>query len=198
MRRSKIVLLLGVMVLAGCAEDGGSDEGLNLSTPPTLSPATASPPASAAPTDAVPSVEPSPPAETATPEEAAVLDAYRAFYVALDQAQADPQSSQTHLDPVATGAQLEQANGAIKANLLAGEESVGTPVLRPVVYLLETDRAVVRDCQDTTAVVRRDIESKEPLIVGQDPDSLEATLVQVDGVWKVAATNFPDDPGAFC
>lgn len=198
MRRSKIVLLIGVVVLVGCADDGGSDEGLNLSTPPSAAPATASATESADPTGDVPSVEPTPPAETATPEEEAVLDAYRAFYAALDEAQADPQNSQVHLEPVATGAQFEQANGSIKANLLAGEESVGSPVLRPTVHLLQTDQAVVRDCQDTTAVVRRDIDSQEPLIVGQNPDSIEATLVQVDGVWKVAATTFPDDPGAFC
>ncbi len=193
MRRSTFVLLVGVVALAGCAENGGSTEGLNLSTPPSATPLVAGPPDPSA----TPSTEPSAPAEVPAGE-TAVLDAYRAFYSALDQAQADPQNSQVYLEPVATGAQYEQANGAIKANLLAEEESVGTPVLRPTVHLLETDQAVVRDCQDTTAVVRRDIDSQEPLIVGQDPDSIEATLVQVDGVWKVAATTFPEDPGAFC
>lgn len=194
MRRSTFVFLVGVVVLSGCAENGGSTEGLNLSTPPSATPLVAGPPD---PSAAL-STEPSAPVEPVPAGETAVLDAYRAFYAALDQAQADPQNSQVYLERVATGAQYEQANGAIKANLLAGEESVGTPVLSPTVHLLETDQAVVRDCQDTTAVVRRDIDSQEPLIVGQDPDSIEATLVQVDGVWKVSATTFPEDPGAFC
>lgn len=194
MRRGSFVVLLGVLVLSGCAENGDANEGLGLSTPSSATPSVV-----VELPDPPETVGAEPSASEGVPVgETAVLEAYRAFYAALDQAQADPQNSQVYLEPVATGAQFEQANGAIKANFLAGEESVGTPVLRPTVHRLDADHAVVQDCQDTTAVVRRDIESREPLIIGQDPDSLEATLVQEDGVWKVAATSFPDDPGAFC
>lgn len=192
MRRTTNILLIGVVVLlAGCSDD---DTGaLDLQTPMTVTPPAESRPSVGTTTSAAPEVS-----DTVATEEQAVLDAYRAFYTALDEAQADPQNSQNYLEPVATGAQFEQANGAIKANFLAGEESVGTPQLRPQVHSIEADTAIVRDCQDTTEVVRRDIDTKEPLVVGQDPDSIEATLTRVSGTWKVASTTFPEDPGAFC
>lgn len=192
MRRTTNILLIGVVVLlAGCSDD---DTGaLDLQTPMTVTSPAESRPSVGTPTSAAPEVS-----DTVATEEQAVLDAYRAFYTALDEAQADPQNSQNYLEPVATGAQFAQANGAIKANFLAGEESVGTPQLRPQVHSIEADTAIVRDCQDTTEVVRRDIDTKEPLVVGQDPDSIEATLTRVSGTWKVASTTFPEDPGAFC
>ncbi|MGJ7442960.1 hypothetical protein [Aquipuribacter sp. MA13-6] len=198
MRRSKIVLLLGVMVLAGCSGGGGSEEGLDLSTPPTAAPTTASATASAEPTGDLPAVEPTAPAETATPEEAAVLDAYRAFYAAVDEANADPQQSQVYLEPVSTGAQFEQTNGAIKADFLAGEVVVGSPVMDPRVASLGDGEAVVQDCQDTRGVILQDEETQEPLVVGQFPDSVQTTLTLVDGAWKVSATEYTDDPGVFC
>lgn len=194
MRRTANTLLFiaVVVLLAGCSDnDTGA---LDLQTPMTVTPPAESTPPPA-PTSDSPALEVS---DTVPAEEQAVFDAYRAFYIALDEAQADPQNSQDYLEPVATGAQFEQANGAIKANFLAGEESVGTPRLRPQVHSIEADTAVVRDCQDTTEVVRRDIDTKEPLVVGQDPDSIEATLTRVSGAWKVASTSFPEDPGAFC
>lgn len=198
MRRSKIVLLLGVMVLAGCAEDGGSDEGLDLSTPPTAAPTTASATASADPTGDVPSVEPTAPAETATPEEAAVLDAYRAFYAAVSEANADPQQSQDYLAPVATGAQFEQTNGSIKAGFLVGEVVVGAPIMDPRVASVTDGTAVVHDCQDTRGVIRQDAETQEPLVIGRFPDSVETTLTLVDGVWKVSGSEYAEDPGVYC
>ncbi len=197
MRRSKIVLLCGVMALAGCAKNGGSDEGLNLSTPPSAAPTTVSATASADPTGDVPSVEPTSPAETATPE-AAVLDAYRAFYAAVDEAQADPPNSQDYLAPVATGVQFETTNGAIKAAFVAGEEDVGSPVLNPVVDSIDGDTAVVHDCQDTSAVQSRDRATGEVLTIGSSPDSATTILTRIDGVWLVSATDFPDDDTIYC
>lgn len=179
-----------VVLLAGCGGDGDVPE-----TPPALSTSSASASPAASPST---SSEPTTGTPSPSGEEAEVLAAYRAFYAALDAAQADPEHSQQHLEPVAAGAQLEQASGAIKANFLAGEESIGAPILRPEVHSIEGDTAVVRDCQDTTDVVRRNIDTQEPLIIGQDPDSIETRLTRVDGVWKVADTAFPAAPGAFC
>lgn len=198
MRRSKIVLLVGAVVLAGCAEDGGVSEGLTLSTPPSAAPTTAPVAGPADPTGDAPSVEPTPSAETATPDEAAVLDAYRAFYAALDQAQADPPRSQEYLAPVATGAQFEITNGAIKAAFLEGEEDVGSPVLNPTVHAVDGDTAIVHDCQDTSSVQSRDRATGEVLTIGSNPDSATTVLTRVNGVWRVSATDFPADNEAHC
>lgn len=91
-----------------------------------------------------------------------------------------------------------QANSSIKANFLAGEETVGTPVLTPEVHSIEGDAAIVRDCQDTTEVIRRKIGTNDPLIIGRYPDSAEITLKMVDGTWKVAAVEFKEPAAVFC
>ena len=133
-----------------------------------------------------------------TAEEQAVLDAYLAFYAGVDQAQADPVRSQDYLEPVATGAQFETTNGAIKADIIVGVESFGSPVLNPVVASIEATTAVVRDCQDTSGVGTRNTGTTEPLTIGRNPDSAETTLELVEGRWKVAATSFPEPPEVFC
>lgn len=183
--RTAAVLLAGVVVLAGCTDD--SDPGLDLQTP-TTSATSQSPTSGDTPTQT----------PTVTAEEQAVLDAYQAFYAGLTQAYADPVHSQDYLAPVATGAQFEFSNGGIKANLLAGEETVGEAVLEPEVASIEGETAVVHDCQDTTAVIRRKIGTTDPLVIGRDPDSAETTLQMVDGVWKVADSVYQTDPAVFC
>lgn len=143
-------------------------------------------------------MQPSRSAESSTAGEAAVLDAYRAFYAAVDAANADPQQSQDYLAPVATGAQFEQTDGAIKADFLAGEVVVGSPIMDPQVASVSGGEAVVHDCQDTRGVILQDAETQEPLVIGQFPDSVETTLTLVEGVWKVSGTEYADDPGVFC
>ncbi|MFC3687299.1 hypothetical protein [Aquipuribacter hungaricus] len=184
------VALSFAVVLAGCTTDQG--EGLDLQDP-TATPSAADPgpsPSSAAPSASIAEV---------SADEQAVLDAYRAFWAALDQAQADPPRSQDYLAPVATGAQFEQANGAIKADFLAGEISEGSPVLRnPTVASIDGDTAVVHDCQDTRGAVRKDIETGEVLLIGMAEDSVEQTLQRVDGTWKVSGTTSPEPADVFC
>lgn len=127
-----------------------------------------------------------------------MLAAYRAFYAAVDEAQADPPNSQDYLAPVATGVQFETTNGAIQAAFVAGEEDVGSPVLRPVVDSIDGDTAVVHDCQDTSAVQSRDRATGEVLTIGSNPDSATTILTRIDGVWLVSATDFPADDAAYC
>lgn len=184
------VALSFAVVLAGCTTHRG--EGLDLQDP-TATPSIADP--GPAPSSAAPSASN---AEVSADEQA-VLDAYRAFWAALAQANADPPRSQDYLAPVATGAQFEQANGAIKADFLAGEVAEGSPVLRnPTVASIDGDTAVVHDCQDTTGVVGKNIETGEILTVGMAEDSIEQTLQKVDGTWKVVATAYPEPAGVFC
>ncbi|MFC3689245.1 hypothetical protein [Aquipuribacter hungaricus] len=185
------------MVLGACTS--GERDGLNLGDPTaTSSTADSTVGADPAPSSAVPSASVQPSAAVVSAEEQAVLDAYRAFWAALDQAQADPPRSQDYLAPVATGAQFEQTNSAIKADFLAGEESVGSPLLAPRVASIDGDIAVVHDCQDTREAVRRDVETGEVLLVGMAEDSVESTLKRVDGTWKVAGTTYPEPAGVFC
>ena len=135
---------------------------------------------------------------TAAPEEQAVFDAYNAFYDAMVKAEADPQQSQVYLEPVATGAQFETTNGAIKARLLDGIEAYGAARLSPKVDSIEGDTAVVHDCQDTSGVGTRKIATGEELTIGREAVSAKTTLKFVDGVWKVAATEFVQPRGAYC
>ena len=107
--------------------------------------------------------------------------------------------SQVHLEPVATGAQFEQTNGAIKANFLAGEETVGSPVLNPEVDSIEGDTAVVHDCQDTSGVRTQKIDwGRGCSRIGRNPSSVETTLQKVDGTWKVSATEYKEPAGVYC
>lgn len=177
------LLVSASIALAGCSDSANSD-GLNLetTTPPSPSVSTSSPPESI----------------TVSAEEQAVLDAYEAFYAALAQAYADPPKAQDYLEPAATGAQFEQTNGAIKANFLAGEETVGSPVLNPVVESIEGTTAVVHDCQDTSGVQTQKIEGGQVIEVGRNPSSVQTTLQDVEGTWKVAATEYMEPAGVYC
>lgn len=170
-----------VLALVAC----GDDDGIDLADP-------------AAPESAATSAAPSTPAATTTPEEQAVLAAYEAFYQALAQARANPAEADTILAPVATGLQYERLVSGIKGSALAGEEIFGEPVINPQVVSVEESRAVVHDCQDTSAVGRRVIETGEVLTVGRNPDSAKSTLEFVDGTWKVATTEFVEPTDAFC
>lgn len=176
-------VVAGALLFGGCSDE---PDGPTLQDPSSDSPTSSA--SSAPPTEA----------PTVSAEEQAVLDAYRGFYAALDQAQADPARSQEYLEPVATGAQFETTNAAVKANLIAGVESFGSPVLNPVVASIEGTTAVVQDCQDTSGVGTRRIGTTEPLTIGRNPDSAETTLQLVDGAWRVAATSFPEQPEVFC
>jgi len=192
MRSRAGALLLGAsLLLVGCTADPEV-----VATPPSLS-STPAPPLASPDVSTTPSTEPSSSASVNT-EEAAVLAAYRAFYAAVDQAQADPPNSQTYLEPVATGDQFEITNGGIKAGFLAGEEDLGSPVLNPVVHSIDGDTAVLHDCQDTSTVQTRSVATGEALTVGTNPSSATTVLKQTDGVWKVSATEFPPDPAAYC
>lgn len=177
------LLVSASIALAGC-NDSANGDGLDLETTTSPSPSTTS----TSPTETA----------TASAGEQAVLDAYEAFYAALAQAYGDPQKSQDYLEPVATGAQFEQTNGAIKANFLAGEETVGSPVLNPVVESIDGTTAVVHDCQDTSGVQTQKIEGGQVLEVGRNPSSVQTTLQNVEGTWKVAATEYMEPAGMYC
>lgn len=123
----------------------------------------------------------------ASDEEAAVLDAYEAFWDAYLEA-ADPMDPQHPvLQEHATGEQLQQVTGAFLARLSAGEVIRGEFDLAPVVVELTDSTATVSDCYlDRSGVF--DAETGERL----DQESgvrhlVTAELRFEDGSWKVAS-----------
>ena len=188
-----VMLVVAAVTLGACSTNDSS--GLPLPLPSTSSEVVSEAPATLEPSVST-SVEPSAPVVSA--DEQAVLDAYRAFYAALDQAQADPPRSQDFLAPVSTGIQFETTNGTIKAAFLDGVESLGSPVLNPAVASIDGDIAMVHDCQDTSGVQSRQKDTAEVLTIGSNPDSATTQLTRVDGVWKVSGTDFPADDSAYC
>lgn len=187
-----VLLVVAAVALGACSTDDPSA----LPLPSTSTGIVSEAPSETLEPSASASAQPSAPVLSA--DEQAVLDAYRAFWAALDLAQADPPRSQDHLAPVAVGAQFEQTNSAIKADFLAGEVSEGAPVLNPRVASIVGDTAVIQDCQDTRNAVRKDAETGEVLLIGLAEDSVESTLQRVEGTWKVAATTYPEPAGRFC
>ena len=120
-------------------------------------------------------------------DEAAVLDAYEAFWDAYLEA-ADPMDPQHPvLQEHATGEQLQQVTGAVLARLSAGEVIRGEFDLAPVVVELTDSTATVSDCYlDRSGVF--DAQTGERL----DQESgvrhlVTAELRFEDGIWKVAS-----------
>lgn len=136
---------------------------------------------------------------TVSADEQAVLDAYDAFYVALDAARKDPTKAREILTPVAAGEQLEQTTAKLVEADANGIEEYGSPVLRsPVVASLQDDTAVIRDCQDTSQVGSRQRATGEQLSKGLEQDSARTTLHRTNGVWKVVSTESPEPAGVYC
>lgn len=191
MRRTSMAAVAAVLLLCvtACGDDS---DGLDLSEPTTQGTSTAT-------TAVTPSTTPTPSDSTpVNPEEQQILAQYRAFYAALDIANAEPQRAEELLSPVATGAQLEQTVARVLGTAVAGEVIYGEIVLNPEVASVVEDKAVIRDCQDSSGTGRRSPEG-EDLTVGRAKSSAETTLERApDGVWRVAATDYVESFEAFC
>ena len=160
--------LLAAVLLLGSAACGGDED----SAPTTTTTRTQETPTSTS---------------EASDEEAAVLDAYEAFWDAYLEA-ADPMDPQHPvLQEHATGEQLQQVTGAFLARLSAGEVIRGEFDLAPVMVELTDSTATVSDCYlDRSGVF--DAETGERL----DQESgvrhlVTAELRFEDGSWKVAS-----------
>jgi hypothetical protein len=178
-----------VLVLTGaCTSD--PREGLDLQTPPAASTPTAQEPGES------PTPSPSP-TETVSAQEQEILDQYRGFYKALDQARREPERASEILAPYAAGEQLEQASSSILGAAMAGQEPYGEVVLHPEVARIDGDTAVVEDCQDTSGSGLT--QNGRPVTVGYEEDSVLTTLIRgEDNQWRVVATEYPDDRNRFC
>ena len=133
------------------------------------------------------------PSSTTDPASAAVLAAYRAGWGAFEQAlatanPADPALAATMVDPQLQG---------VKANLLAdqrqGMVGRGTFTLHPKIVSIPATTATVVDCAySTAALVYVSTDKPVPPVTPPENDGVRATLVLVNGTWKVSKQTVTD------
>lgn len=191
MRRTSMAAVAAVLLLCvtACGDDS---DGLDLSEPTTQATSTAT-------TAVTPSTTPTPSDSTpVNPEEQQILAQYRAFYAAVDAANADPAKVRDLLAPVATDAQLEQAASAVLGTSVAGETVYGEVVLNPRVASIDSDVAFVHDCQDTSKTGRSGPDGNA-LTVGLPEDSIKTTMTRgADGIWRASATEAVQPENLYC
>ncbi len=195
--RTVAVALAATLALpiAGCSRN--ENDGLNLGD------STAAATSSASSSETTTPSETPTPTTSANPEAARVLEQYRAFYRAVDAAEADPRTArdlqrvQRIMRTVATGRQLQVTTNRIVAGALAGEVPYGRIVLNPRVASLKKDHAVIHDCQDTS---QYGVKVKGKVARHGIPEASALTELRrgEDGVWRVAKTEYVDPLNRFC
>jgi len=127
---------------------------------------------------------------TTTTVESAVLDGYRAFWVAYLRA-ADPMNPQhPDLAATATGEQLEQVRSAFLFRLSNGEVIRGTIEAHPHIEgAVEATTATVLDCSTDNSHIFDAATGAQKDNAGTFTHEMRADMVLVDGTWKVAAVH---------
>jgi hypothetical protein len=166
-RASIAALGLGV-VLSGCSDDPG----IRTAVPTTGdSPATS---ATASPAEA---------------DEAAVERLVTERYLEFQQVVAESGAASDPDDPrlveYATGAVLDNLLGKLAVRKQAGTRLYGAPVPDVQSVTVTGDDATVKDCLDNSSTGLEDAAGNK-LSVGRDRQETTATLMLVDGTWKVS------------
>ncbi len=172
-RRASRALLVCLLFLAGCSEDGN-----NVAGPTTT--ATAAP-------------RPSPTTAPAQdPLTADIVGRYKRFWEArfdANQPPADPDAAA--LREYATGQQLDQVVNEARNNLenaLALRRPNEAPGRSSVELItVDGDQAIVRECVVDDEVVYRHT-TGEVVNAAVETNSVEATMRRVGGVWKLETT----------
>jgi hypothetical protein len=124
----------------------------------------------------------------------AVIDAYLAYWRAVDTYGSqtgpfDPNEFKAVFGPVATGAQYDSLFQRLQLNRVQGLIYRGRENAqhRPQVTEVSADKAVVTDCADDFGGIfdTRQNTFVQPLTPGEH-SSITATLMKVDGAWKVS------------
>ncbi len=132
---------------------------------------------------------------------AAAITAYEAYWDALVVAGSPPDPAHPDLLATTTGAQLDVWTGLLAQFRDAGQELRGRGTTSPFVSEFSPEQVTVLDCQATDPTYgvyitatgeRTDI---VPPIVPDQRDAITATVIPVDGAWKVAGQNGRDDFG---
>lgn len=127
---------------------------------------------------------------TTTTVESAVVDGYRAFWVAYLRA-ADPMNPEhPDLAATATGEQLDQVRSAFLFRLSSGEVIRGTIETHPHVEgSVAGTTATVLDCSTDNSHIFDAATGAQKDSPGTFTHEMRADMVLVDGTWKVAAVH---------
>lgn len=184
--------LTGVLVLlTGC----NGDSGVTAQGPLTTGPNTSAP--------AVPASEPTGASATAgspaaSPEEAAILSQYRAFFHALTPASKLAEGPRYELmQTLAVDPELRRVMGGMAASDAAGEVGYGEDIVRPTLASVDGNTAALTDCQDGSGAGRVRAATGEKTTVGGTHDFVKVTMKRgADGIWRVATVEY--QPEASC
>lgn len=137
--------------------------------------------------------QPSPTASTtvspkpaATAEEA-VLIAYKSIYAAGQRAERTPDGQRKSvLAPYVTEPLLSRMLRGIVALRATGRFTWGAPVVHPFGIKVKGQKATLHDCQDNRNTGQMDEKTSKRVLYGSENTHLVATLLLVEGTWKVS------------
>lgn len=160
-RRLLVVVASLVLLLAGCSGSGGHPAGDGPAT-------TASP-------------------STAVATAAAVLSAYRAGWAAYENALATANAYDPALQATMTNPLLQRVRGNLLSDQNAGIVGRGGVQLNPRVASMTATTASVTDCSfSSSKLVYAKTGKPVPPVTPPEHDYVQATLVLVNGTWKVS------------
>ena len=168
--RAPIIATLLGLSLAACSEANGIQ-----TSPPGTSLSPTAPAASS----------PSPRASSTAAIERLVGQRYVEFQRVVAEAGAASDTEDPRLAQYATGAVLENLRGKLSVRRQSGTRLYGAPVPNVQSVSVSGDRATVRDCLDNSGTGLMDAAGNK-LSVGRDRQETTATLVLVDGAFKVS------------
>lgn len=136
-----------------------------------------------------------PPATTTTVNtaEQAVLDAYRRYWDVYIAVGSEMKLPDPRLAEVATGEELRQLNSAFLSDQIGGQLLRGTIELAPQVIELDSDRAVVRDCQASNILVVERATGRPVGPAPRDRTLVTVTMLREVSAWKVAGIRHEGD-----
>jgi hypothetical protein len=178
-------VLLLVLGLAACGDDGGADDGSSTDTGEETADDTTTTEADAGSTTST--------TEQLSPEEEVIRD-YEAAYVAAATALNPPNPDSPELPAHFTGEALASHQSTIRSMQSGGAAADSIVEHRPSNVVITGETATLRDCfVDTTQMI--DLTSGQP--AGQPTVTtlhVDVELERVDGTWKVARRSERTDP----
>ncbi|MFC0861667.1 hypothetical protein ACFHYQ_05075 [Sphaerimonospora cavernae] len=119
--------------------------------------------------------------------EEAVIAAYKGIYFAGRRAEHTPDGQRKPiLAPYVTEPLLSRMLRGIVALRATGRFTWGMPVLHPFDVKIRGQKATLHDCQDDRKTGQMDEKTSQRLLHGVEKTHLVATLLLVDGAWKVS------------
>lgn len=131
------------------------------------------------------SAQPAP--TTGAAAEEAVIAAYKGIYLAGRRAEHTPDGQRKPIiAPYATEPLLSRMLRGIVALRATGRFTWGMPVIHPFDVKIRGQKATLHDCQDDRNTGQMDEKTSKRVLHGSENTHLVATLLLVDGTWKVS------------